>query len=57
MKNSVDIKFTRDRAIHKAQQFYSQKGWYKEYLESGAQYRMTFLEFKSIKRKQLKKKG
>lgn len=58
MKNSVDIEFTKNRSKHRARQFYAQKDWHKEFLESGAQFRMTFTEFKKQKqRKQRKKKG
>lgn len=55
MKNQVDREFTRNRGKHIAKQFYNTQGWYQEYLDSGAQYRMTFTEFKARKRKQLKR--
>ena len=56
MKNQTDIEFTRARGRHTAKQFFEQKDWYQEYLDSGAQYRITYTEFKGRKRKSLKPK-
>lgn len=56
MKNQTDIEFTRARGRYTAKQFYTQKDWYQEYLDSGAQYRMTFTQFKKQKQKLLKPK-
>lgn len=55
MKNHTDIEFTRNRAKHRAKQFYAQKDWYKEYIESGAQYSMTYTQFRAQKRRAAKK--
>lgn len=55
MKNSTDIKFTRDRGRYRAARFYNTQGWHQEYLDSGAQYRMTFSEFKKSKRQQMQR--
>ena len=56
MKNSVDREFTINRSKHTAKLSYIQKDWWKEYLESGAQYRMTYTQFKKQKQKQSRKK-
>lgn len=52
MKNKVDIEFTKNRSKYLLRQRYATKDYYKEYLESGAQYSMTYLQFKAKKRKQ-----
>ena len=52
MKNSVDIKFTRDRSTWIARQQRTQQDWYSEYRSSGAEYQMTYAEFKKQKQKQ-----
>jgi hypothetical protein len=56
MKNRTDIGFTKNRTGHQASMLLAQQGWHKEFLESGAQFKMTFSEFKKLKRKELKKK-
>lgn len=55
MKNNTDREFTKNRNKHINRLRYIQKDWYKEFLDSGAQYQMTYAQFKKQKSKKNRK--
>ena len=52
-KEVSDMQFVKDR--NNLRLFNSQDGWYKDYLESGDEYRMTFSEYKKKRFRMMKK--
>ena len=52
-KEVSDMQFVKDR--NNLRLFNSQDGWYKDYLESGDEYKMTFSEYKKKRFRMMKK--
>lgn len=57
MKNQTDTDFTKNRRAYIAKGLSAQAGWYQEYLDSGAQYRMTYTQFKKQKTRKNRSKN
>lgn len=55
MKNEVDKTFTKNRNAFVNKVRFAQKNWYQEFLDSGAQYRMTYAQFKKQKSRKNRK--
>lgn len=55
MKNEVDKTFTKNRNAFVNKVRFAQKNWYQEFLDSGAQYKMTYAQFKKQKSRKNRK--